>query len=507
MERYLMYLRKSRMDTDYENVSVAETLSRHRTILEEFCKLKRLNVVEVLEEVVSGESMHARPEMMRLLDLISTGMYAGVVCMDIERLSRGSSMDSGYIMQVLQVNNCKIITPGKTYDLRNDSDEQFTDMKFMFSRYELKSINTRLERGRNQSASEGKFMGSMAPYGYRPFNLAGEKGNSLRIEPEEAKVVQMIFEMYGQQGMGYNAIAYKLNDLHIPARKGEWSQTSVVNILNNEVYLGKIRWRREPVKKVIKDGKITKKRIQNQNYDLYEGRHDAIITQEQWDCVKAAQERRGHHSTHTSKELQNTFVGILYCEKCGARLKRNVPGKNQGTAPWFRCPTRHCDCRSIKCHILEDAVWNAMDDWLDEYIIQLDAKEKPEIDPIIEELEIIQDQLAGLLHQQDTICGYLEKGIYTIEMFQKRNASLSKEIARLQETEEKLLRKRESGEQANQAALDIIPTTQHILDNYDALTTEEKNRLWKLVLRKVTAYRTPDGKLSVHIYPKLPKAI
>jgi len=136
MERYLMYLRKSRMDTDYENVSVAETLSRHRTILEEFCKLKRLHVVEVLEEVVSGESMHARPEMMRLLELISTGMYAGVVCMDIERLSRGSSMDSGYIMQVLQVNNCKIITPGKTYDLRNDSDEQFTDMKFMFSRYE-----------------------------------------------------------------------------------------------------------------------------------------------------------------------------------------------------------------------------------------------------------------------------------------------------------------------------------------------------------------------------------
>ena len=258
MERYLMYLRKSRMDTDYENVSVAETLSRHRKILEDFCKMRRLHVVEVLEEVVSGESMHARPEMMRLLGLISTGMYAGVVCMDIERLSRGSSMDSGYIMQVLQVNNCKIITPGKTYDLRNDSDEQFTDMKFMFSRYELKSINTRLERGRNQSASEGKFMGSMAPYGYRPFNLAGEKGNSLRIEPEEAKVVQMIFEMYGQQGMGYNAIAYKLNDLHIPARKGEWSQTSVVNILNNEVYLGKIRWRREPVKKVIKDGKITK---------------------------------------------------------------------------------------------------------------------------------------------------------------------------------------------------------------------------------------------------------
>ena len=78
-----MYLRKSRMDTDYENVSVSETLSRHRTILENLCKTKKLYVAEVLEEVVSGESLYARPQMMRLLELINTGIYAGVVCMDI----------------------------------------------------------------------------------------------------------------------------------------------------------------------------------------------------------------------------------------------------------------------------------------------------------------------------------------------------------------------------------------------------------------------------------------
>ena len=290
-----MYLRKSRMDTDYENVSVKETLSRHRTILENFCKAKKLHVAEVLEEVVSGESLYARPEMMRLLDMINTGMYAGVVCMDIERLSRGSSLESGHIMQVLQVNSCKIITPGKTYDLQNDSDEQFTDMKFMFSRYELKTINKRLVRGRNQSASEGKFMGFMAPYGYRAFKLPGEKGNSLCIEPEEAKVVQMIFEMYGKQGIGYNTIAYQLNQMHIPSRIGEWGQTSIANIINNEVYLGKIRWRREPVKRVVKDGMLAKKRILNDDYELYEGRHEPIITEEQWNMAKAAQKKEKPH--------------------------------------------------------------------------------------------------------------------------------------------------------------------------------------------------------------------
>lgn len=139
MKQYLMYLRKSRLDTDYEEVSVAETLSRHRVTLEKLCRTKRLHVAEVLEEVVSGESLSARPKMLRLLELVSTGMYAGVVCMDIERLSRGSSMESGYIMQILQVTNCQIITPSKVYDLQNESDEQFTDVQFLFSRFELRT--------------------------------------------------------------------------------------------------------------------------------------------------------------------------------------------------------------------------------------------------------------------------------------------------------------------------------------------------------------------------------
>ena len=80
LEQYIMYLRKSRMDTDFEEVSMEETLSRHKKILNDFCKARKLNVVEVLEEVVSGESLSARPKMQRLLELVRTGLYAGVVC-------------------------------------------------------------------------------------------------------------------------------------------------------------------------------------------------------------------------------------------------------------------------------------------------------------------------------------------------------------------------------------------------------------------------------------------
>ena len=505
MKQYLMYLRKSRLDTDYEEVSVAETLSRHRTTLEKLCRAKKLHVAEVLEEVVSGESLSARPKMQRLLELVGTGNYAGVICMDIERLSRGSSMESGYIMQVLQVNGCKIITPNKVDDLQNESDEQFTDMQFLFSRFELRTINRRLVRGRNQSASEGKYMGSMAPYGYRIVKLPGEKGNSLRVEPEEAKVVCMIYDMYGQQGMGYNAIAYNLNDLHVPARKGQWSQTSIVNILTNEVYLGKIRWRHEPTKRVVKDGMLAKKRILNEDYEVYDGRHEPIITQEQWDLARAAQSRRYHPPNHTERHLQNPFSGILYCEKCGVVMKRKVPGKGRSCIPWYQCPTRTCDCKMIKCEMVENAILEAMEDWLKDYTLQIDSKEIPKVNPIETALETVRGQLAGLLQQQENICEYLEKGIYTVEMFNKRNTSLAQEIKKLQASEADLMDRLRDGDSRKKGALQIIPATQHILDHYQHLTTEEKNQLWKLVLRRVTVYRSQDDELSIHLYPNLPQ--
>ena len=475
MERYLKYLRKSRMDTDFDEVSVEETLNRHRKILESFCKERRLNVVETLEEIVSGESLSSRPKMLRLLELVNTGMYAGVVCIDIERLSRGSSLESGYIMQVLQANNCKIITPSKIYDLQNESDEQFTDMKFMFSRYELKTITKRLVRGKNQSASEGKFLGSVAPYGYRIYKLPGIKGNSLRIEPSEAEIVRLVFDMYGEQGIGYNTIAYQLNEMHVPSQTGTWGQTSITNILNNEVYLGMIRWKHEP-----------------------------IITQEQWEQVKAKQRERNHASVNSNRQLANPFATILFCEKCGAVMKRNVPAKSQNTSPWYRCPTRGCDCRTIKCDFVEDAVIKAMEKWLAEYTIKVEAEQNSQTDPTETALGFVRDQLAELQMQQDKICEYLEKGVYTVEMFTKRNDILTKEIRKQKAAEADLLKKQSSQNETKSAEAEIIPTTQHILDSYPRLSVAEKNSLWKIVMEKITVFRTPDGEFSIHIYPKLP---
>ena len=67
------------------------------------------------------------------------------------------------------------------------------------------------------------------------------------------------------------------------------------------------------------------------------------------------------------------------------------------------------------------------------------------------------------------------------------------------------MKQQNEGDEKKESIMQIIPTTQHILDNYDILTILEKNQLWKLVLKKVTVYRSQDDELSIHLYPNLPQ--
>lgn len=137
-------------------------------------------------------------------------------------------------------------------------------------------------------------------------------------------------------------------------------------------------------------------------------------------------------------------------------------------------------------------------------MIKVETDNLPKSDPVDAALAIVQEQLAQLQSQQDNICEYLGKGVYTIEMFTKRNEALTKELQKMQASKEDLLKQKSSKTDNQKAEAEIIPTTQRILDSYPQLSVVEKNGLWKIVMEKITIYRTKDGEFSMHIYPKIP---
>ena len=180
MEQYVKYLRKSRFDRDYAELSVEETLKRHEAILDKIVQDRGYYVAKTYYEVVSGESIAARPEIQKMLEEVSAGIYAGVLVVDLERLARGNGADQAYISQVFQFSSTKIITPSKIYDPTNEFDEEYFEFGLFMSRREYKTINRRLVRGRDSSASEGKWISSIAPYGYDQSHKKTWKRRSLR---------------------------------------------------------------------------------------------------------------------------------------------------------------------------------------------------------------------------------------------------------------------------------------------------------------------------------------
>lgn len=507
MAKYIEYLRKSQMDRDFETLSVEETLNRHRVILADFVKSKKLNVEVILEEVVSGESLSSRPQMMKALELINTGEYDGIVCMDIDRLSRGNGMDSSYIMSVLQTNNCKIITPNKTYDLLNEMDEQFADMKFMFSRYELSTIRKRLITGRDTSVKEGRFMGSTAPYGYKIIKLKGEKGNTLEVIPEEAQVVRMIFDWYTQDGLGAGQIAEKLNTIHIRPRKvNEWSSEVVRKVLVNEHYLGKLPWKKHLVGKKFVDGQLQKKKYVNKEYEIHDGRHEPIILKEQFELAQQIRQDNRTRPIKLNLEVVNPFGGLLYCGHCETKMQLVKPSqKNPNAKSRFKCTkSKKCGCKSHFSEEVENAIVSTMEEWLADYIIQLDQNYEPKDNGIEVSLEMLKNRLQDLFEQQDTICELHEKKEYSDRLFQRRNAAIEVEIdqveSEISELEQKLSERKEEADIKSS----IIPTSQYLLDNYDDLTPKEKNDIWKLVLYRVDYVKAEKGKeFNITVYPKL----
>ena len=72
-EAYIIYLRKSRADNPDE--SVEEVLAKHETMLQELAERElggRIPEKCIYREVVSGETIEERPEINRVLELMTT---------------------------------------------------------------------------------------------------------------------------------------------------------------------------------------------------------------------------------------------------------------------------------------------------------------------------------------------------------------------------------------------------------------------------------------------------
>ena len=125
--QYCLYLRKSRADSEAEARGEGETFGYvTKKHLLDLCKKNLiLNITAIYREIVSGETIAARPVMQQLLQEVEQGIWDGVLVMEVERLARGDTIDQGIVAQTFKFSDTKIITPIKTYNPNNEFDEEY----------------------------------------------------------------------------------------------------------------------------------------------------------------------------------------------------------------------------------------------------------------------------------------------------------------------------------------------------------------------------------------------
>ena len=531
MDRYCMYLRKSRKDDDLrQDESIEETLSRHRQTLCELADSMQIKIDNdaIYQEVVSGDTIDVRPVMQQLLREVEQGMWTGVFVMEVERLARGDTADQGRIAQAFKYSETLIITPIKTYNPANESDEEYFEFGLFMSRRELKTITRTLQTGRLRAVKEGKFVGNVAPYGYERVKLLKEKGYTLKEIPEEADVVRMVFEWYTvgevqpdgtNKRLGPSLIARRLNQLKIPTRKGDkWTVPSVRDMLTNHHYAGKVRWNHRPANKKMVDGKIVITRPRSKDRIIADGLHEGIVSVEMFEEAQKIMKENPARPIGERNTVKNPLAGLMVCGMCGRSMVRRPYGN--GYPDTLMCAVPECKNVSSHLNLVETKILEGLEEWLAGYKLKWSVDDRPKknknsaLEIARKALIKLDTEIEKLNEQQSNLDDLVEQGVYTIEKYKQRTQELEKRIEQAINDKSELKAHIKTEEKREVSKVIIIPKVEKLLNTYQALPTPQaKNDLLKEVLEKVVYTKKVGGRwhtspddFEIILYPRLPRS-
>ncbi|MBP2644355.1 MAG: hypothetical protein H6Q67_2242 [Firmicutes bacterium] len=238
-----------------------------------------------------------RPEMKRMIKDCAAGKINAVVVVRLDRISR-SQKDVLYLIEdVFERNDVGFKSVTQSFDTTTAFGKAAIGMLAVFAQLERDQLIERVLDAKKEAAKQGRYGGGPTPYGY----FYNSTTKVMEVNELEAKTVRFIYEEYLKGDIGYQEITDLLNKKKTPAPKAaEWNRVAVRYILTSPTYTGKIIHRGT----------------------LHEGKHQPLVTEEEWIQVQQILKSRNKYLPRTNSGMVS---GIIYCGECGARMRtKNV---------------------------------------------------------------------------------------------------------------------------------------------------------------------------------------
>ncbi len=254
-----------------------------------FCKSKQIeNYQFYIDGGFTGSNID-RPQMKELIQDIESRRVNVVVVYKLDRLSR-SQKDTLYLIEdVFLPNGVDFISVQESFDTSTSFGKAMIGILSVFAQLERETIRERTRMGMRERVKSGLWMGG----GRVPFGYDYDKDKGVLVPNSDAERVKKIYDLYLR---GYS-----------PAR--------IARVLG----LKYDRLAEQILKRKSNAGYI------QYNSEEFEGQHQAVVSLETY---QQAMDMMAERSRKRPVDSGYLLTGLVYCGKCGAKMRYQKWGKN-----------------------------------------------------------------------------------------------------------------------------------------------------------------------------------
>ena len=392
-----LYMRVSTEDQAREGFSLPEQKER----LEAYCKFKSFVIKDYYTDAgISAKTGNYRPEFERLKEDIKSKKINTIIALKQDRITR-SIFDWEELMRFLEENDAYLDCVNDDINTTNANGKMVSRILMSVSQQEIERTSERTKVGLAGAIKQGHIP-HQAPLGYKHEN------KKLVIDHLTKDVVIRIFELY-HKGMSYQKISTLFNKEQVLG-KTNWRDSSIVAILENEIYKGDF---------------VHGKRTKHPTY--YENVVEPIVSKEMWE---ECQVQKKKNSKSYQRTLTYLFLQKLRCPKCNRILGGKATQKKNGNIYYYYY------CHDCKINFKESLVEEYFNDFVNE-LVEYDSVVNQFFLPMIKQkFDEPQEELKKDINKQKDKLKRIKRayinGVFSLEEYNDERKLVESALEKLQ---------------------------------------------------------------------------
>lgn len=454
-----------------------------------------------VDEGISGGSTKKRDNFNRMIRDAKAGMFDFIITKEISRFSRSTLDSIKYTQELLDYNVGVFFQNDNINTLDTDSEFRLVIMAGV-AQDEIRKLSERLKFGFRQAIKNGHVLGNDKLYGY------DKKDCVLTVNEEEAEIIRIIFDLYGNQRLGTRTISKRLMELGYTSREGNAFNTLTIrHILENPKYKG---WYCGNKSQSVDYRTKRNILLDESEWVTYpDSSIPAIVPEELWNRANALYKRRREemksHSSGLSFHNRYPYSAKIYCEEHGTTFHRQVIQTKKGQQEVWQCKVYRSHGRAA-CSAPQIRS-SDLDVILSDIFKKLVRDKEKIIDSLVTVLTNIpkevdygklrcqvENEMDDLERKKNRLLDLSIAGALTVEEFKERNDAFN---AQIQECQGKLTAIRQEEENQSSEELDI-PAIRQALDEALRFTGEIDTALVATILDKVVV-KKESTKDDIHL--------